>query len=204
MYQFEYFTERDIQKVEEIIQNNPFAVVVGIASNGFPVATQLPLELIRRVNGIYLRGHMMKGASHHLALERNNKVMAIFTGPHHYISARWYNKKNVASTWNYVSIQASGNIHFTDEYETIKILEEITDMYEKADSPSSFSKLNETYISEMAKYVAGFEIKIEKMENVFKLSQNHPIDTRLGIINALEEKNSENATAIATLMKARL
>lgn len=201
MYKLSYFTETDIRKVESIIKDYPFAIVLGLGADGFPVATQLPVEFLRRGEDMFLRGHLMKDTDHHLAFLKNNQVMAIFTGPHCYISASWYTKKNVASTWNYISVQAKGIIQFLDEPETIKILEEITNTYEGLDSPASFRQLEKTYVTEMAKFVIGFEIKIESLENVFKLSQNHSPETKRGIINALEILESENANAIAKFMK---
>lgn len=203
MYTFDYFTETDIRKIEEIIHTYPFAMLIGTAENGYPVATQIPLELISRENKSFLRGHIMKGTDHHLAFEKNAKVMAVFTGPQHYISASWYVKKNVGSTWNYVTIQASGILQFKDEGETRKILEEITNKYEDAESEAAFGKLSEKYIREMLKYVAGFEIQIEKLENVFKLSQNHSSETRTNIIQALEHLDTDHAKALAALMKVR-
>lgn len=204
MYTHSHFTETDIHEVTGLIKNYPFAVVSGIGTDGFPVATQLPLEIICKGDKTYLRGHLMKDTDHHRAFEKNNQVMAIFTGPHCYISASWYEKKKVASTWNYVTVQAKGIIQFLDELETIQILEEITNKYEGLDSPASFRQLEKTYVTEMAKYVVGFEIEIVALENVFKLSQNHSTKTRINIINELEKDGQENANAIAGLMKLQM
>jgi len=204
MYKLSHFTETDMQKIKEIMLHYPFALISGTGTDGFPVATQLPVDTIHRGDELFLRGHLMKDTDHHLAFEKNNRVMAVFTGPQHYISASWYVKKKVASTWNYISIQAKGIIQFLDFSETIKILEEITDKYENKDSPASFSQLEKPYVLELANYVVGFEIKIEHLENVFKLSQNHSVETQKSIIAALEKDGSDNAMAIARLMKQRL
>jgi len=204
MYKMKYFTETDLQKVDEFMREYPFATIIGAGMDGFPVATQLPLEIIRRSDTLYLRGHLMKGTDHHAAFEKNRNVMALFTGPDCYISASWYTKKNVASTWDYITVQAKGEIIFTDETETIKILQEITDRYETPESPAAYSKLDSDYVIAMAKFVVGFEIKVEVLENTFKLSQNHSKESRLGVIDALEKKGTDDTKTIARMIKERM
>ena len=38
---------------------------------------------------------MMKNTDHHKAFAQNENVLVIFTGPHCYVSASWYVKKEV-------------------------------------------------------------------------------------------------------------
>lgn len=204
MYKMKYFTETDMQKVDAFMNEYPFATIVGFGEDGYPVATQLPLEIIRRSDALYLRGHLMKNTDHHLAFEKNKKVMVMFTGPDCYISARWYVKKNVASTWDYISVQAKGEIIFTDDAETIKILQEITDRYEAPDSPAAYAQLPADYIEANAKFVVGFEVRVDSLENTFKLSQNHSKESRLGVIEALEKIGTDKTKTIAKMIKERL
>ncbi len=80
-----------------------------------------------------------------------NKVLVIFSGPHCYVSASWYVKKNVASTWNYMDVQATGNIRLTGEEETKKIIEDITNKYESPESEAAFNKLPVEYVDQVDK-----------------------------------------------------
>ena len=81
MYKFSYYTEQDQQKVVDFMKENAFALITGIGEN-YPVATQIPLATKITEGKIFLEGHMMKKTDHHLAFEKNNNVLVLFTGPH--------------------------------------------------------------------------------------------------------------------------
>src|SRR6187455_2580083 len=81
MYKFSYYTEKDQEKVIAFIKENPFALITGIGEN-HPVATQIPLAIKIKDDKIFLEGHMMRKTDHHLAFEKNNNVLVLFTGPH--------------------------------------------------------------------------------------------------------------------------
>ncbi len=203
MYTLPYFTEINEDVVFDFMQKNAFVIITGFDGT-FPVATHVPVDVKKVGDAILLTGHIMKHTSHHTAFLQNNNVMAIFSGPHCYISASWYEKKNVASTWNYIDVQAKGTIHFYDEKETIKIIRELTDKYEPPESEAAFNKLPLEYIDKLVKAIVGFTIEVSHIENVFKLSQNHGIENRKSIIEHLETSTDANSYAIASEMKKRL
>lgn len=202
MYKLPYFTETDEEKVFEFMQKTTFSLITGIYQ-GSPVATHVPLDVKRKNGKVILTGHIMKGTDHHKAFLENDKVLVIFSGPHCYVSASWYVKKNVASTWNYMDVQATGNIRLTGEEETKKIIEDITNKYESLESEAAFNKLPEEYVDRLTKAIAGFHIEVESIENVFKLSQNHDEITRKQIIENLRKTNDYFAGEIAKEMEVR-
>lgn len=202
MYQHSYYTEKEEEVVFEFMQKNPFAIVTGIL-NGTPVATHIPLEIKRENNDLILTGHIMKETDHHKAFLQNENVLVIFTGPHCYVSASWYVTKNVASTWNYMDVHAKGKIKFTDDEGTKEIIESLTNQYEPYGSEAAFHKLPQKYVNQMTKAIAGFYIKVESLENVFKLSQNRDKITRKQIIENLEKTNHFFAGEIAKEMALR-
>lgn len=202
MYKLPYFTETDEGKVFEFMQKTTFSLITGIYQ-GSPVATHVPLDVKRKNGKVILTGHIMKGTDHHKAFLENDKVLVIFSGPHCYVSASWYVKKNVASTWNYMDVQATGNIRLTGEEETKKIIEDITNKYESLESEAAFNKLPEEYVDRLTKAIAGFHIEVESIENVFKLSQNHDEITRKQIIENLRKTNDYFAGEIAKEMEGR-
>src|ERR1700712_156361 len=115
MYNFSYFKEKDIVIVKEFMKANSFATVIGCNANNEPVATQVPLLLEERGDKLFLLGHVQRKTDHQLAVEHNPNVLAVFTGPHTYVSASWYTNKQVASTWNYISVHEKGTLQFLDE-----------------------------------------------------------------------------------------
>ncbi|MDQ6761111.1 MAG: FMN-binding negative transcriptional regulator, partial [Bacteroidota bacterium] len=151
-----------------------------------------------------LTGHIMKNTDHHKAFLQNENVLVIFNGPHCYVSASWYQKKEVASTWNYIDVQAKGKIKFTDEDGTKKIIEEITDKYEGTESEAAFNKLPKEYVDRLVKAIVGFIIEVTSVENVFKLSQNHESETRESIIEQLLSRTDADSHSIAVEMQKRL
>ena len=141
--------------------------------------------------------------NHYKAFLRNQKVLILFNGPHCYVSAGWYVKKDVASTWNYIDVHAKGKIKFTNEEQTKKIIENITDKYELTESEAAFKKLPKEYVDRLVQAIIGFTIEISTIENVFKLSQNHDSKTRESIIEKLMARNDADSHAIAMEMKKR-
>ena len=203
MYKFPYFTEPDEGKVFDFMQKNSFAIITGILNN-VPVATHVPLE-IKKIDGkLVFTGHIMKGTDHYKAFSENEKVLVIFSGPQCYVSASWYVTKNVASTWNYMDVQAKGKIKFTNDESTKKIIKDITDKYEDAESEAAFNKLPKDYVERLSKAIVGFNIEVESVENVFTLSQNHDEQTRKQIIENLKKSNDFNSNEIAIEMEKRL
>ena len=57
----------------------------------------------------------MNETDHYKTFLKNENVLVIFNGPHCYVSASWYVKKNIASTWNYMTVHAKGKLKLTDK-----------------------------------------------------------------------------------------
>lgn len=203
MYKFPYFIEEDPEKVIAFMKENSFAVVTGITEE-YPVASHLPLNIEIRGEKMFLTGHLMKNTDHHKAFEKNEHVLVVFTGPHCFVSADWYSNPAVGSTWNYITVHAKGKIKFTDEAGTLKAIHAITNKYVGTGNSASFDKLPDEYINRLIKAIAGFEIEVTSMENVFKLSQNHDESDRKKIITHLKERGDAPSKAIAAEMELRI
>ncbi len=202
MYKLPHFTEENEDVVFDFMDRNSFAIITGYDGN-FPVATHVPLDIKKERGKIILTGHMMKNTDHHKAFLQNENVLVIFNGPHCYVSASWYIKKEVASTWNYIDVQAKGKIKFTDEEGTKKIIESVTDKYEGTESEAAFHNLPNEYVERLVKAIVGFTIEVSSVGNVFKLSQNHEEPTRKSIVERLKIGDDEDAHTIAKEMEQR-
>ena len=189
MYDISYFKEKEKAEIIAFMKENSFAIITGMGEN-FPVATQIPLEVEEKDGKLFLHGHIMKKTDHHLAFEKNNNVLVLFTGPHCYVSASWYNNPQTASTWNYMTVHAKGKIIFTDDDGTYEAVKSITNKYEGTATKAAFNNIPKEYVLPLIKAIVGFSIEIEKLENVFKLSQNKKYDEQLNIITQLRARNS--------------
>jgi transcriptional regulator len=206
MYKLKYFTEVDNHKVITFMKENSFATIVAMDEK-YPSATHVPLEIMQTGeanNKLFFTGHIMKNSDHHKAFLKNENVLVIFNGPHCHVSASWYTNPHVGSTWNYMTVHAKGKILFGDEAQTKKIVEELTNKYEKPESEAAFSKLSHQYVDRMVKAITAFTIEVESVDNVFKLSQNYDEITRQNIITHLRKNGSDNEKNIAAEIEKRI
>jgi len=90
MYYLSYFKEEDKHILLQFLHDYPFAFLTGSTSTGKQVATQIPILIVEREGEWYLQGHIMRNTDHHKAFNENPQVLAVFTGPHAYVSASWY------------------------------------------------------------------------------------------------------------------
>ena len=204
MYNFSYFKEKDRQTILDFIEENPFALMTGSYLAGVQVATQIPILLEERNGELYMQGHIMRNTEHHKAFIENPNALLVFTGPHCYVSASWYSNQQNGSTWNYMSVHVAGKVNFMTNEELIAFMRKLTLKFEKGNTQSLtlYDNLPESFLNKMMPAIIGFEIKAEKFENVFKLSQNRDEKSYLNIISKLEEQGG-NSGLIAEEMKKR-
>lgn len=202
MYNLPYYKEKDAAIVLAFMKEHPFAMLTGVDDEQKPVATQVPFLFVEREGQLFLRGHIMKGNDHHKAFGTNKNVLALFTGPHTYVSASWYTNPQQGSTWNYMTVHAKGELSFLPEEELPALLNELTSFYEKENSPALFKHIPEDYIARMVKAIVAFEIKVTAIEHVFKLSQNRDQQSFENILEKLYAGDSDSR-AVANEMRKR-
>jgi transcriptional regulator len=204
MYNLSYFKEEDQQVLCQFMDDHPFAFLTGSFLSGKQVATQVPILLEKRDDDLILQGHIMRQTDHHKAFVENPQALVVFTGPDTYVSASWYSNPHIGSTWNYMSVHIQGHIRFLDEEGLIALMKKLTLKFEKSnnDSPTIYDNLPAEFLKKMLPAIVGFEIKIEQMENVFKLSQNRDEQSYVNIIHQLQKLGGDSAL-IAEEMKKR-
>jgi transcriptional regulator len=132
-------------------------------------------------------------------------ALAIFPGPHAYISPAWYEADQVVPTWNYAAVHAYGRAQvIQDENTLLEIVQEMVRVYEQPmPQPWSFDG-STTFAKRMLAQIVGLRIEIERVEGKFKLNQNHPVERRQKVVPVLRQRRDENALAIAAMMQAML
>ncbi len=204
MYSFSYFKENDQQAILDFIEKNPFAFLTGSDTSGKQVATQIPMLTEIRNGELFLKGHLMRNTDHHRAFQENPNGLVVFTGPNAYVSASWYSNPQIGSTWNYMSVHASGPVNFMSPDALIQLMRKLTLKFENnnKESLTIYDNLPDSFLSKMMPAIEGIEIKVEKLDNVFKLSQNRDEKSYLNIISKLEMLGG-NSALIADEMKKR-
>src|SRR5687767_5413897 len=114
MYTPAHFAETDLSRLHDAIEAYSFATLVS-EHEGELTASHLPL-LLNRTAGDQgtLVGHMAK-ANRQWEQAAGQEVLAIFSGPHAYISPAWYAEERVVPTWNYVAVHAYGRLKLVQE-----------------------------------------------------------------------------------------
>ena len=204
MYVPAAFAETDLAKLHDFIEQNSFGVLVSQA-DGLPFATHLPF-LLDRTAGPQgtLVGHVARANPHgrHAA---GQTALAIFSGPHAYVSPTWYEAEQVVPTWNYTAVHAYGRVEvIEDRHALLDIVREMVRVYERSmPRPWSFDPSG-TFAERTLAQIVGLRIEVSKLEGKWKLNQNHPVERRRKVVRALRQRDDENARAIAALMQAML
>lgn len=195
LYHFENSDE-----ITAFLQRNSFGILVN-QTDGALWATHIPLELDTKDDGTsILFGHISKENPQWKGFSSDASVLAIFTGPHSYISSSWYEKENVP-TWNYIAVHIYGKVKIIEGAAVIDSLRKLTDKYEKSsENPVRVDALSEKTMRQVHGIIA-FEIEIERIEAVRKMSQNRNEKDFQNIISALEKTGQQDAAAVARCMK---
>lgn len=202
MYDISHFKAHQYEEVMQFMKANPFVMICGIDENQKPVATHVPILIEKRDEKIFLIGHVMRKQLHTIAFEKNNQVLVVFTGSHSYVSASNYEQQNTASTWNYKAVHASGKMKFLDEEKLLELLKNLTNKFENnLHSPSLVEKMDTNYVKQLMQAIVAFEIEVEEIDHVFKISQNKDEKTRERIINSLEIGVNSGANEMAKEMR---
>ena len=205
MYDIPIYKEEDEKKILQFLKENPFVLITGVDSKGKPVATQIPICIEKRGEELYLLGHLMKATDHYKAFIENKNVLAVATGANGYVSASWYSNSNKASTWNYMSVHMQGTLTYFEGEQLVTLMKRFTLEHEggKTTSPTIYDNLPKKYINRLMPQIIGFEIKVEQLDTVFKLSQELDKESYSNVIHKLEEKGGTNAI-LALAMKKRI
>ncbi|MFO0866113.1 MAG: FMN-binding negative transcriptional regulator [Gemmataceae bacterium] len=189
------FQMSDPTELHAFMRLHGFAILVTHGTSGM-VATHLPLHFDASAgpHGALL-GHMARANPQWRDIA--GEAMAIFSGPHAYISPTWYETPGNVPTWNYVAVHAYGNLQIIEDNKSLHdILTRTASFYEQGmPKPWSYD------IGDPG--IVGFRIEISRLEGKAKLNQNHPEERRLKVIRALEVQHSENSQSVAKLMAAR-
>ncbi len=205
MYNFSYFKEKDKQVILDFMEEHPFAFMTGSYLSGEQVATQIPILLEERNGELFLQGHIMRNTDHHKAFIENPNVLIVFTGPSCYVSASWYSNPQIGSTWDYMSVHVNGKVNFMTDDRLVEFMRKLTLKFENGNTQSQtfYDNLPDQFLNKMMPAIVGFEIKADKIENVFKLSQNRDEKSYLNIISKLQEIGGSSALIAEELIKRK-
>ena len=193
------FVEDDPATLREFIRRHGFATLITQGRAGL-VAGHFPLLLDAETGPSgHLLGHMARANPQWRDVE--GEALAIFHGPHAYISPAWYEAEGTVPTWNYVAVHAYGAFRVVeDRDELLDTLRRTVRVYEGSRPAPWIFDESAGHVAGMLKAIVGFRIEVTRLEGKWKLNQNHPEDRRRRVVQALEDQADDDSRAIAALM----
>jgi transcriptional regulator len=194
-----HFRIDDRHALERFVAAQAFGTLVSTGSAGLSVS-HLPFLPERGEDGcLRLLGHMARANGHWQEIEAADEVLAIFAGPHAYVSPGWYAHHPSVPTWNYAVVHARGKARLLPAAELSPLLDRLSRHYEDGQpTPWRMQSLPDDSSRGMLQAIVGFEIAVDRLEGKFKLSQNRRREDVDGVASALEAQGQDE---LASLMR---
>lgn len=193
------FNVENAERIARFIEQNSFATVITHGDNG-PFASHLPLLLdptSRR-----LLGHIARANEQWQHFADGRETLAIFHGPHAYISPRWYQTAPAVPTWNYAVIHVYGKPQLIEDESQLAHLVARTVKFYEGNGPEAWDGvLPADFQAKLMKAIVGFEIAITRTEAKFKLGQNRQKGDIAGVYSALRQSPNAQDRNFAEFMK---
>lgn len=201
LYMPPHFRVEDADALFDFMRRHAFVTLASSSAEGLQVS-HVPVVPERDADGsLRLLGHVARANPHWQSLEGASDVLAIFHGPHAYVSPGWYVNHPAVPTWNYAVVHARGPARLMDEAELHELLHELSARYEIGrEKPWRLGEQPAPFVHGMLAQIVGFEMRVERLEGKFKLSQNRPAE----IGRVIEGLERDGEGELAELMRAHV
>ena len=208
MYLPKHFDERDPERLRSLIQRYPLGSLVTATASGLD-ANHIPFVFADSGSAAgTLHGHIARANPLWREGVRDAAALVIFQGPNSFISPSWYPSKRenarVVPTWNYAVVHVHGVLRFVDDPAWVRShVEALTREHEgKQDPPWAVTDAPADFVEKMVAAVVGIEISITELVGKWKVSQNQPTQNQATVIDGLNARKTEEASAMAKLVAA--
>ncbi len=193
MYVPDHFREDRTDVLHQAVREIAFATLVtpGLGANHLPMLLS---------DGV-LRGHVAR--ANPVWKGGDGEALAIFLGPHAYVSPNWYPSKaetgKAVPTWNYLTVHARGSIRWTQDADWLRAhVTALSDAHEAPrEEPWKVGDAPASYIDALLRAIVGFELTVTGLEGKWKLSQNREAGDRAGVHEGFSREGRDD---IACLM----
>ncbi len=202
MYLPRHFAEADPAALHGLMGRYGFALLVTVV-DGEPFASHLPL-LHQAEGGEFgvLLGHMSRPNPQWRGFADGAPALAVFQGPHAYVSPSWYASGEAVPTWNYTTVHAYGRPRVVDDHgAALAILERLVAIHEEGrPEPWGLDRVTAEFRDTQIRGIVAFEMPIDRLEGKFKLGQNRPAADREGAAAGLRATGEPLGHEVARLM----
>ena len=202
MYSPAYNRLEDRDELLEFMRANSFAVLVS-GTGGTLHASHLPVMVHEQGKDVVLDMHMAKANAQWKEFF-DDEVMVVFSGPHAYVSPRWYEERERVPTWNYAAVHAYGVPTVLSDPKTKH--ESQRRLVAALDPPwlPKFDALRPEYVASMLDGIVNFQIAVTRLETRWKLSQNRSRREQELIAAQLDKSADSAERALAALTRKHL
>ena len=180
-----YYTDDNPDYTNRIIDTHSFALLASSNVDG-PLATHIPM--VRE--GEFLYGHLAASNPMTEFVGTSMIFLAAFHGPHDYISATLYdNPERSVPTWDYTAVHVHGTTRRLSAEETVDRMAELIEQYEPEEGWSMEEAAK--YASRLFSHILYFEMRMDSVRGIRKLSQNKNAETQARIIDDLRARGNE-------------
>ncbi len=204
MYLPRAFAKTDLGALDWLARRDRFITLVTV-HDGEPTVSHLPVLYRREGDRIELIGHW---ARPNPQARHGGPALAIFHGPHAYVSPSWYPDKEEAArvpTWNYAVAHLRGQLStFNDEASLAEVVDGLSREHEASVGQDWRFEFERDDHRSQLRGIIGFRFVAEQVTLKFKLSQNHPLANRESVITQLDASPREGGREVAMLMRERM
>jgi len=199
MYSPPYNQVEDRAELLAFMRANSFALLV-TATGGTPLASHLPVTVADGEGGFAIHSHMARNNPQwHEFFD--DEVLVVFSGPHAYVSPRWYEAPERVPTWNYAAVHAYGRVTVTGDRAMKHAAQRALVAELDPQWLPKFDALRPEYVQNMLDGIVTFDIAVTRLDTRWKLSQNRGRREQERIAAELERSEDSSVRALAALTR---
>jgi transcriptional regulator len=176
-----------------------FATLI-TGADGRVEANHAPLLLDRAEHALY--GHLAWANPQCRSLAQAEEALAVFAGPHAYVSPTWYAGSGGVPTWNFAAVHVRAMPEMLEgEVAALSVVSRLTRYFEGPGAEAwEPGRLDPAALEGLLRGIVCFRLHIVDIQAKHKLSQNRSTADRQGVIRHLASGDSESARAVAEMM----
>lgn len=205
MYLPKAFALDDPEAVARLLREEAFALLVTADAEEGIQASHLPLRVEFDTAGAPARvfGHLARANPQCAAIARaaaaGSEVLAVFGGPHAYVSPSLYRPGPAVPTWNYLAVELRGLLRLIEEPDAVlaELRGLVADYEAGRPEPWSLDGQAPDFLAKQLRGILAFELLQPRVAAKAKLSQNRSAEDRAGVLQGLRSE----APALADWME---
>lgn len=187
--------------VTQLVQQYPLAILVTGQPDSCPIATHVPTILATgSVDGGIL-GHMNRQNPHWDGIQAGGPALLIYHGVHGYVSPSVYQTDPAAPTWDFTAVHVRGELSVLPGDETLAVIKRTVLTFEASHGTAWDMTESLSYFDQLVPGVGAFRVTVEKVDAMFKLSQEKKADTRELVAQSFEADGWSDRKELAKLIR---